>query len=99
MSEVDDLLSDVLKRLPKKPSDKASQTDKKRYSELMSAAAARAFGEALRRKGLKGTLPCAIDDTEPMRLPEGAGSGGGRADGDHEEIIDEEDSGKGSHKE
>lgn len=57
MAEIDDLLMSEFKKLPPKPADDAKQTDKKRYSELMSAAAAVAFGEALRRKGLKGTLP------------------------------------------
>ena len=57
MSDIDDLLTTELKRLPPKPSERSSRSDKKRYSELMSAAVARALGEALRRKGLKGTLP------------------------------------------
>ncbi len=57
MSDVDDLLTKEFKGLPPKPSDDATQAAKKRYSELMSAAAARALAEALRKKGLAGTLP------------------------------------------
>jgi hypothetical protein len=57
MSEVDDLLTQELKTLPPKPPEGAAQSDKKRYSELMSAAAARALGETLRRRGLRGALP------------------------------------------
>jgi hypothetical protein len=57
MSEIDDLLTEELRRLPPRPSEKTAQSEKKRYSEMMSAAAARALAEALRRKGLKQTLP------------------------------------------
>jgi hypothetical protein len=63
MSEVDDLLTREFKALPRKPANTASQAEKKRYSELMSAAAARALGEALRMKGLKGTLPNSCEDS------------------------------------
>lgn len=57
MTEADEILSSQLRSLPRKPGEDARQSDKKRYSELMSAAAAFALSEALRRKGLKGTLP------------------------------------------
>ena len=67
MSDVDDLLVGELMKLPKKPSDRAAQADKKRYSELMSAAVARAFSEALRRKGLMGTLPRAGEDSRTRK--------------------------------
>lgn len=67
MAEIDDLLVVHLRKLPKKPLDTAPQKDKKRYSELMSAAAAVAFGEALRKKGLKETLPLM---SEPEKLVE-----------------------------
>lgn len=65
MSEAEDLLLDELRRLPSKPPDYARQADKKRFSELMSAAAARALSEALRRKGLNGTLPLASEPLPP----------------------------------
>lgn len=57
MSDIDDLLTDELKHLPPKPGNDASQKEKKAYSEQMSAAIARAFGAALRRRGLDGITP------------------------------------------
>jgi hypothetical protein len=59
MSETDELLQWYLMKLPRKPDDKAKQAEKKAYSEQMSAAAALALAEALRRKGLSGTYPLA----------------------------------------
>lgn len=64
MSETDDLLIGEFRKLPPRPAETASQADKKRYSELMSAAAARALAEALRRKGLRQTLPLATADSD-----------------------------------
>ena len=85
MSEIDDLLTNELKRLPAKPAENSSQAEKKRYSELMSAGAAGAVGEALRSKGLKGTLPLlapgqpakAIQVALPLEGFEGNDSGNG----------------------
>ncbi len=59
MNDADRLLIEKLRELPSKPGGAAKQADKKRYSELMSAAVASALSEALRRKGLHGTLPSA----------------------------------------
>lgn len=87
MSEVDDLLTSEFKKLPKKPADDASQADKKRYSELMSAAAAKAFGEAFRLKGLKGTLPHFNQDSRSRRA---AVQEIGREDLSHAEEVTEE---------
>src|SRR4051812_22581294 len=42
-----------------KPAADASQQEKKRYSELISAHLAVAFGEELRRRGLKQARPAA----------------------------------------
>jgi hypothetical protein len=67
LGDIEDLLIAELKKLPKKPSDTAKQKHKKRYSELMSAAAAVAFAHALRGKGLKETLPLI---NEPKKLLE-----------------------------
>jgi hypothetical protein len=64
MTNADDLLTSELKKLPAKPHDTARQSDKKRYSELMSAAAARALAEALRNKGLSGTLPVWTEEAQ-----------------------------------
>jgi len=64
MSEIDDLLVNQFRKLPPKPADDAKQTDKKRYSEQMSAAAAIALAEALRRKGLKDTYPLMPPETD-----------------------------------
>ena len=80
MAEIDDLLVAELKKLPKKPLDTAPQKEKKRYSELMSAAAAVAFGQALREKGLKETLPLM---SEPEKLVEAVEDE--RANGNEEE--------------
>jgi hypothetical protein len=88
MSEIDDLLKAELKKLPARPRDDSRQAEKKRYSELMSAAAARALGEALRRKGLVGTLP--LLDSEPTvpRTDQDAGTNEVNNHGDGEEIVE-----------
>ncbi|MCC6538932.1 MAG: hypothetical protein IT162_15365 [Bryobacterales bacterium] len=57
MDDAEELLKSELRALPRKPGPAASQSEKKRYSELMSAAAAKALAEALRQRGLTGTLP------------------------------------------
>ena len=57
MSEADDFLTTALKLLPEKPADTAPQKEKKRFSELLSAQLALAFGAELERRGLKGARP------------------------------------------
>ena len=89
MSYLDELLSAELKKIPKKPSDRAEQKFKKRYSEMMSAAAARALAEGLRRKGLKETLPL-FGDSEAAE--NSAHRAKGKSDGEHEEAREEKGS-------
>lgn len=86
MNEIDDLLKTELKKLPAKPQEDSSRSEKKRYSELMSAAAARALGEALRRKGLVGTLPLLGDESARPRTDQDAGTDEVNDHGDGEEI-------------
>lgn len=57
MARADDLLRDAFVRLGDKPADGASREAKKRYSELVSAAAAVAIAEELRQRGLKEARP------------------------------------------
>lgn len=57
MARVDDLVLAALKNLPAKPEDTASQPEKRRYSELMSAALALAFAEELRHRGMPEARP------------------------------------------
>src|SRR5438876_7808211 len=60
MARVDDLVITALKNLPQKPAESASQADKKRFSERVSAAVALAVAQELRNRGLLGARP-----TEP----------------------------------
>lgn len=57
VARIDDLLQAALKSLPAKPGDAAKQTDKKRYSELISEAVALAIADDLRKRGLKEARP------------------------------------------
>lgn len=57
MTDIDELLTENLKRLAPKPSDSAPREIKKSYSEAMSNAIATAFAQALRNRNLKSTLP------------------------------------------
>jgi hypothetical protein len=57
VARVDNLLTTELRALPPKPPDKAPPAQKKNYSEAMSNAAARAFAEELRLRGLTTALP------------------------------------------
>jgi hypothetical protein len=54
---IDEALRQAARALQDKPPDDAKQQDKKRYSELMSAAMAIVFADELRRRGLADTLP------------------------------------------
>lgn len=80
MSDIDDLLTDELRKLPVKPASDSKQPEKKRYSELMSAAAARAFAEALRSKGLTRTLPLLAQESPQGTAARGSGHGDEEAD-------------------
>lgn len=57
MSRVDDFLIAALKSLPPKPTDKATQAEKKAYSESMSAQIAVALAKELRARGMTETRP------------------------------------------
>jgi hypothetical protein len=57
VARIDGLLTAALKTLPPKPPDTALQPEKRRYSELMSAAIALAFGEELRARGMPEARP------------------------------------------
>jgi|GEM_PF-409769 len=57
MSAAYDLIETALKGLPPKPLDSAAQSQKKRYSEQMSAALAAALAEELRNRGLREARP------------------------------------------
>ena len=57
MARADDLLRDAFIRLGDKPPDTASREAKKRYSELVSAAAAVAIAEEFRQRGLREARP------------------------------------------
>lgn len=57
MARIDDLLSEALKLLPQKPGDAAAQSEKKRYSELVSQKVALALADELRHRGLKEARP------------------------------------------
>lgn len=63
MARIDDLLAKALKSLPPKPADAASQAEKKRYSERVSAAVALALADELRRRGLAGCRPGGENET------------------------------------
>ena len=62
MARIDDLLDAALRLVPAKPSDTASQKDKKRYSELVSQRIALAVAEELRHRGLKEARPAGEGD-------------------------------------
>lgn len=57
MAHIDKLIVAALKNLPIKPLSTATQSEKKRYSELLSEGIAQAIGEELRERGLRGTRP------------------------------------------
>jgi hypothetical protein len=52
-----DLLVEVLRTLPPKPSDSATQAEKKRYSELLSQQVALGLASELRRRGFAEARP------------------------------------------
>lgn len=62
MSRVDDTIFAGLKALPAKPSDTASQADKKRYSELVSQSVALAVASELKSRGMKEARPGAVGE-------------------------------------
>ncbi len=57
MARIDELLRVAFHALPAKPGDDAAQAAKKRYSELVSQAAAQAFADELRVRGMAGARP------------------------------------------
>jgi hypothetical protein len=57
VARIDELLDAALRALPAKPDDAAGRTEKKRYSELVSEAVARALGHELRARGLAQARP------------------------------------------
>jgi hypothetical protein len=54
---VDEAVHAALKALPPRPDEDAKQTEKKAYSEKMSAAVAVAIGQALRERGMDEARP------------------------------------------
>ncbi|HKV09392.1 MAG TPA: hypothetical protein VJ725_14710 [Thermoanaerobaculia bacterium] len=60
MSEAN-FLVDILRALPPKPSDSAKQSEKKRYSELLSQRIALGLADELRRRGLVEARPVSSD--------------------------------------
>lgn len=54
---VDEAIHAALKALPAKPGEHAKQSEKKGYSEQMSAAVAVALGQALRARGMREARP------------------------------------------
>jgi hypothetical protein len=65
MARVDDLLAEALSTLEAKPPDTSSRSQKKRYSELVSAKLAQALGEELRRRGLQRARPAPPSVRDP----------------------------------
>lgn len=57
MARIDDLVLTALKGLPPKPADTAPQSQKKRYSEQLSAALALALAAELRHRGMTEARP------------------------------------------
>jgi hypothetical protein len=57
VATVDDAILGALKALPPKPAESAPQPEKKRYSELMSAAIAGVIASELRSRGMKEARP------------------------------------------
>src|ERR1700728_4478000 len=62
MVRVDQLLDEALKLLPAKPADSATQSEKRRYSELVSQKLAVAIAQELRHRGLKDARPAGEGD-------------------------------------
>lgn len=54
---VEDLLVEILRGLPEKPGDSASQAEKKRYSEILSQRVAVGLAAELRRRGFAEVRP------------------------------------------
>jgi hypothetical protein len=71
-----DRLTDALQRLPPKPHDDAKQSDKKRYSELVSAEVALAVAAELRKRGLRDTRPVSKSEATPQSGAERRMAGG-----------------------
>lgn len=59
-----DLLVDVLRTLPPKPSDSAKQAEKKRYSELLSQRVALGLADELRRRGFTEARPVSSGEAD-----------------------------------
>jgi hypothetical protein len=57
VARIDDHFESALKNLPPKPPDTATQSEKRRYSEKLSAAVALVLGEELRFRGLREARP------------------------------------------
>jgi hypothetical protein len=63
VSRANDLIVNALKTLPEKPAVAAKQSQKKAYSEKMSAVVAAAFGEELQQRGLREARPTGPGET------------------------------------
>lgn len=62
MARIEDLVCEALKVLPQKPADTAGQSEKKRYSELVSQKIAVALAQELRERGLSEARPAGEGD-------------------------------------
>ncbi len=62
MARIDELLTEALKLLPAKPAEDSAQSEKKRYSELVSQRVALAIADELRHRGLKEARPAGVGD-------------------------------------
>lgn len=78
VARIDTLLEAALKSLPPKPPDSVTPAEKKRYSEMMSAAVALALGEELRERGMREARPSGPGQAGPSgaerRLAGGIGA-------------------------
>ncbi len=76
MATIEDRLKTQLMGLPSKPPDTARSTEKKRYSEQLSAALALAFAHELRERGLKGARPAGPSEVDASSGAERRMAGG-----------------------
>ena len=83
MARIDDALAEALRLLPPKPADTSTQSQKKAYSEKVSAAVALALADELRRRGLNGARPAGqgeLDDESGAERRMAGGLGAKKVD-------------------
>ena len=74
MARIDDLLAAALAAVGDKPADSASQSEKKGYSERVSARLALAIAEELRARGMDNARPGPGDGGAERRMAGGIGA-------------------------